>query len=95
MSMINNISSSIGVVIFGRANLAYALIVAVMSAFGAIPGILLQQKIVDWTGRPSTTVLIMLVFIVFSMVANPVIATDLMLKKVASDLSVTHFGEYC
>ena len=41
MSMINNISSSIAVIIFGRANLAYGLIICIMSAVGAIPGIVL------------------------------------------------------
>lgn len=41
MSMINNISSGIAVLIFGRVNLAYGLIICIMSAAGALPGILL------------------------------------------------------
>jgi nitrate/nitrite transporter NarK len=42
MSLINNISSTIAVIVFGRANIAYGVLIGVASAIGAYPGILLQ-----------------------------------------------------
>ena len=92
MSMINNIASSIAVLVFKRVNLAYALAICVCSFAGAIPGILLQQRLVNWTGRPSSTVVLLLAFIVFSLVANPLISIDYMMKQSRDDVDIMTYG---
>lgn len=52
-----------------------------MSAIGTWPGIVLSRKFVEWSGRRSVTVVILLFFIVFSTVANPAISFNIIMMK--------------
>lgn len=74
IATINTISASIVVAIFAKLNLVYALMLCIMTAVGTIPGIMLQHALVRWTGRPSATVLMLIIFIAFSIFANPAIS---------------------
>lgn len=76
IATLNCVSSSIVVILFNKLQLWYALILCIATAIGTIPGIILQHKIVHWTGRPSMTVLFLMFFILFSTFANPAISID-------------------
>jgi hypothetical protein len=76
IATLNCVSSSIVVILFNRLQLWYALILCIATAVGTIPGIILQHKIVAWTGRPSMTVLFLMFFILFSTFANPWISIN-------------------
>ena len=45
-----------------------------MVAIGTFPGMHYSRKFVEWSGRRSVTVAILLFYIVFSTIANPAIS---------------------
>ena len=46
LALLNNIASTIAVICAKRLNPSYAVIVGVMAAVGAIPGVILSNKLV-------------------------------------------------
>lgn len=73
MACINSLTGTITVIILGKLKLIYALVCCIMSVFGTIPGVMLQHKLVEWSGRRSITVFLMTFFILFSIVANLIV----------------------
>ena len=74
IAMLNTMSATIVVAIFQKLNLVYALCLCVFTVVGTIPGIMLQHYLVKKTKKPRVTVALLFGFIVFSVVANPIIA---------------------
>lgn len=73
-ALVNNISSTIAQLIYKKLNLVYALMIVIPTLAGAVPGIYLQHYFIKCSGRSSVTVVIMIFFIVFSVIANPTIS---------------------
>lgn len=66
-----------------------------MVTIGTWPGMYFSRKFVDWTGRRSVTVAILLFFIVFSTVANPAISISVLIMMKNEGKDVMKFGNYC
>jgi uncharacterized membrane protein YfcA len=81
IALLNATSATLTVIILGKLNYPYAIVLCVMAAIGTVPGIWAQHKLVKVTKRPSVTVLIMSVFIAFSIFANPAISLSILFSS--------------
>ena len=95
VSMVNNISSSIIVLIFGRINLAYGLMINLFVCVATFPGAVLARKIVQWTGKRSITVLLMLCAKMVPALINPVLSAITLPKMRADGVDIMAWGSYC
>lgn len=74
LSMIGSTASTFIIIIFGRFNPIYAVVLSVMTLIGSYPGLITQKWLVVKTGKPSTTVALLLMFILFCLFANPILS---------------------
>ena len=95
VSMVNNISSSITLFLFGRVNLAYAFTVCLFMGVATLPGTILARKLIQWTGKRSVTVLLMLIIMVISLVLNPILSVISLPQMKADGLNIMEWGSYC
>lgn len=96
ITMFGSISSTFIVLIFGNLNLAYALVLVVMIGWGTYFGLFMQYRLVEsFGGRSSITVALLMLYITFSMVANPSISIVIMLRQAAAGVNIWKMGSYC
>ena len=94
-SLINNVSSTITVIIFGKVNLAYGGALCFFILIATSAGTILSQKLVQWTGRKSITTTLLLIMIIFVTVVNPLISILVLRKMVADNRDIYQWNEYC
>ena len=95
VSMVNNTSSSITMFMFQRVNLAYAFAVCLFMGVATLPGTVLARKLIQWTGKRSVTVLLMLIIMGIALVLNPILSVISLPQMKADGLDIMEWGSYC
>jgi uncharacterized membrane protein YfcA len=95
LALLNNIASTIVVIFAKRLNPNYAVILGVMSAVGAIPGVILSNKLVEWTGKPSSTVWFLIFLLVFFFITHPTVSAVILSMKTADGYDIMVLSSFC
>ena len=95
LALLNNIASTIAVICAKRLNPSYAVIVGVMAAVGAIPGVILSNKLVEWTGKPSSTVWFLIFLLVFFFITHPTVSAVILSMKTADGYDIMVLLSFC
>jgi len=72
--MLSTLASTIVVYLLDKLNLQYAMWFSLIALIGTVPGIKLQHGLVELTGRPSVTVMLLLFFILFCLATFPLLS---------------------
>jgi hypothetical protein len=95
LSMVGSTASTFIVIMFGRFNPYYAIVLSVMTLIGSYPGLITQKWLVVKTGKPSTTVALLLMFIIFCLLANPILSIINIFQMSKAGADVLKMGTYC
>jgi uncharacterized membrane protein YfcA len=95
IAMLSTLASTIVVYLLDKLNLQYAMWFSLIALIGTVPGIKLQHGLVELTGRPSVTVMLLLFFILFCLATFPLLSLKAIEAKEASGMPVWIIRDYC
>jgi uncharacterized membrane protein YfcA len=94
-AMINNFSSTVSQILYKKLNLVYALIIVIPTAFGSVAGIYGQRMLIAKTGRNSSTVMVLMFFLIFSVILNPAVTIWILVEKSKAGIDLITMPSYC
>ena len=95
LSLFSATTSTITVILLGKLQWQYALLICSLSLIVTYPGLRMQAKILAKTGRPSIFSLLLLCFVTFCLFAVPSVSVYNLSQQKKANIDVMSVTPYC